>query len=377
MLREVLIKDDENILVHGRTVPGRDPAVLLWGGSGIELNVNGTELWVDIQARYSNREPWIAIEIDGALIARQIVDTERRWVPIYRQKEAGRPTRVRIIKEQQAMGEDTDHRLEVWGFKTDGEILPAKQYTKKIEFIGDSINSGEGSMGAKDACEWNPLYFSHTHAYPYMVAGDLDAEYRVISQGGWGLYAPWNNMRANNIPRIYPEVCGVCDKDFALGGVHEANDFDAWQPDFICVNLGTNDDGAFHNPPGEDEEGRPFKMHMTGESFENGEYKQGTDYDPADMKKVQDAARDFLKLLREKNPNAYIFWCYGIMGDGMEPPIRAGLEEYKKNSGDSRVEYLPMPPMTEETTGSLMHPGPRAHRLAADVIVRRIKEIAG
>ena len=143
MLREVLIKDDENILVHGRTVPGRDPAVLLWGGSGIELNVNGTELWVDIQACYSNREPWIAIEIDGALIARQIVDTERRWIPIYRQKEAGRPTRVRIIKEQQAMGEDTDHRLEVWGFKTDGEILPAKQYTKKIEFIGDSINSGE------------------------------------------------------------------------------------------------------------------------------------------------------------------------------------------------------------------------------------------
>ena len=41
----------------------------------------------------------------------------------------------------------------------------------------------------------------------------------------------------------------------------------------------------------------------------------------------------------------------------------------------SRAEYLALPDTTPETIGCRMHPGIRAHRGAADVIVKRIREL--
>ncbi|MCR5250322.1 MAG: SGNH/GDSL hydrolase family protein [Lachnospiraceae bacterium] len=375
-LKRVGLSEDERILVRGRTVASRNPAVLLWGGSSVDLTVRCSELWVELAGPFAIREVWIAIEINGEIMARQMVSPERSRICIFRGKSTARPSRVRIIKEAQAMNDETEHRLEVYAFYLDGEVLETAPKKRRIEFIGDSINSGEGARGAVEEDEWIPLYFSHTHAYPYMVAKELDADYRVVSQGGWGLYVSWDNRRQCNIPRIYREICSVTVPDFAVAGLHEANDFAAWQPDVIVVNLGTNDNGAFHNVPFVDpESGESFKMHMSGEHFENGNFIPGTDYEPEDLKKVSDAATAFLATLRECNPKAHIIWAFGILGSDLAPAIQAGIEEYKKQSGDGRVEFLPIPDTTPETVGSCGHPGVKAHRLAAEVIAARIAEI--
>lgn len=369
MLHEIKLSEEKNILVHGRTTEKRDPVTLLWSGSSIEMCVKCSELYVELEGPYQEMENWIAVEVNGEIVARQMVNKEREWICVFRKKMAEKETRVRIIKSVQAMEGDPEHCLKIYAIRLDGEILPVPEHSCRIEFIGDSITSAEGAIGARSEKEWISLFFAHERSYPYMVSKALDADYRIVSQSGWGLFASYDNRRDHVIPLHYEKICSLVPPEhFKEEGFYERNDFSAWQPDVICINLGTNDDGAFHNPPYTDPEtGEVSKLRMTDE----------TSYLPEDLKLVQDAATEFLKKIRRCNPEAYILWCYGILGTPLLSVLRAGLEAYTKESGDRRAEILLLPETTEETIGARMHPGEPAHRLAADVIVQRIREIRG
>ncbi len=338
--------DSEFIKVNGRTVPEREPIRLLWTGSSVEMNVQCSELRVEIAGPYDIHENWIAIEINGEVLSRRMISREREWICIFRNKLSSKPTHVRIIKEVQAMSADEHHCLEIYGVECDGEFLPVSDRELKIEFIGDSINSGEGSIGAKNEEEWISLFFSHVNSYPYMVAKALDADYHVISQSGWGLYVAWDGNTDYAIPLHYENICSLVPGDhFRSLGFSERYDHAGWQPAFICVNLGTNDDGAINNA-----------------GF-------------TDKDKISKRAVDFLKTLRRCNPAAHIIWCLGMLGNGTVPLIRAGMDEYIKESGDEHVEFLLLPNTTDETVGARWHPGVKAHAQAAEVLTARIREL--
>jgi len=367
MLKEIRLSEEEKIAVHGRTTADRDPVTLLWSGSSVELCVKCSELYVELEGPYRAMENWIAIEVNGEIVARQMVKKEREWICVFRNKMAEKATRVRIIKSVQAMEGDPEHCLKIYAVRLDGEILPIPEYGMRIEYVGDSITSAEGTIGAKSEEEWISMFFAHERSYPYMVSRELGADYRIISQSGWGLFASYDNQRKHVIPPHYENICSLVPPErFKEQGFYEKNDFAAWQPDVICVNLGTNDDGAFHNPPFIDpESGESQKLHMTDE----------TTYLADDLKLVQDAATEFLRTLRRCNPDTYILWCYGMLGTPLLPALRAGMDAYIEESGDKKAEILLLPEATEETIGARWHPGEAAHRLAADVIVKKIREI--
>lgn len=46
------------------------------------------------------------------------------------------------------MNADPESVLQINAIETDGEFLPVPERNLKIEFIGDSITSGEGDIGA-------------------------------------------------------------------------------------------------------------------------------------------------------------------------------------------------------------------------------------
>ena len=345
-MKELKISEAKNIKVNGRTTESRDPLTLLWTGSSLELNVKSSELWVEMAGPFSSHENWIAIELHGEVISRRMISAQKEWICIFRSKMASKATRVRIIKEVQAMSSDGDHRLEIYGLKLDGELLPVEEKDLKVEFIGDSINSGEGSIGAKGEEEWISMFFSHINSYPYMTAKELDADYRVFSQSGWGLYVAWDGNVACAIPPHYENICSLAPGAYLKNlGFSEKNDFNSWQPDFICVNLGTNDNEAIKNAG--------FR----------------------DTDKLRETAKSFLKTLRDNNPGAYIIWCMGLLGEDTAGYIKEGMEEYKAESGDERVEYLSLPNTTDETIGARFHPGVKAHAKAAEVLAARIKEL--
>lgn len=366
-LKEYLLSDINNLKIHGRTTGHLSPLSLFWTGSGIELNVKASELWVKLEAAYDVYEPWIAITVNGVLVSRQMVTAGEHWICVFRGMNGEVTKNIRIFKETQALNEDPNSRLQIHGLKCDGEFMPVEDRSYKIEFIGDSITSGEGAVGSKEEDDWIMMWFSSVENYTYMVAKELNADYRVISQSGWGVYTSYDNNPNKNIPSHYEKICSTIEGETnkALGG-YKDNNFNAWQPDVIVINLGTNDEGAFYNPMWKDE--------LTGRIHKQRLNEDGT-FDTEDLKNFEDAVSNFLIKLRKYNPKAHLIWAYGMLGDGMMPAIKRGVAAYKKQSKDENVSVVLLPNTTDETVGARLHPGILAHKEAANVLIEHIKNI--
>ena len=346
----------------------RDPLTLFWTASGIELEFTGSELWVDLFADYETMEPWVSVELNGAWVARFAVNPGSSRVCLFRGMTPGRPKHLRLLKDVQAMHDDPAHLLQIAGLEhAGGTFLPLPEPKFRLEFVGDSITSGEGAIGARPEEDWAGAFFSAENHYARMTADALEAEYRCLSQSGWGIVASWENDPHQVMMPYYTQVCGVAvGERNAAFGAQQPNDFAAWQPDAVIFNLGTNDCGAFDSLPWTDPD--------TGAQYQLRRLSNG-DFHPADAQKVADGVQQFLELAREKNPQAALVWCIGMLGNRIEPVLRQGMEQYKAASGDKNAYLLELPEATPATLGARLHPGAECHRQAAAVLTNFLKTV--
>ena len=352
--------------ILGRHHPG-SPLTLFWTASGFEVRFTGSELWVEFNTDYTDMEPWVSVELNGCCIARFAPNPGISRVCLFRGMRCGTVKHLRLLKDVQAMPEDPAHLLQVTALEySDGEFLPLPPPRCRLEFIGDSITSGEGAIGAQTEEDWASAFFSAENHYARMTADALHAEYRILSQSGWGILAGWDNDPRHVLPPYYRQICGVAAgaRNASLGA-QEPNDFTAWQPDAVIVNLGTNDDNAFQNPAWHDPAtGRTAKLHLTPDG----------QFAAEDAARMEQAVCDFLTQLRQCNPDAILVWAYGMLGDHLAPLLLGGLDLYRRRSHDTRVFYLPLPPTTEQTYGARRHPGLAAHQAAAQVLTAFLRE---
>ena len=313
----------ERIKIGGQSSDALNPVTLLWTGSFVEFNVQASEFRILIEGTYDSYESWIAIEINGEVISRRMVSRQKEWITVFRMRNPETVTNVKIIKEVQYFTGDKNHKLNIYEIETDGELFEVSDKTLKLEFIGDSITSAEGCSGAKCETEWIASVFSHTNSYPYMLGNALDADIRVYSQSGWGVYASWDGDYNCAIPKHYEEWV-----------------YKDWEPDAIIINLGTNDANAFG-------------------SSENDN--------------IRIACGNFLKLLRNIHPKAQLFWAYGMFDNVLENPILEAINSVKAELKDEKIEYISLPATDEDDIGSRFHPGRRAHEKVADLLIKRIK----
>ncbi len=366
-LKKYPIKEVKNLHIYGRTAEQPEGIALFWTGSGIELKAKGSELWMELESDYDLYEAWIRILINGAEIARQMVQKGTTKICIFRGMNPEECKHVQILRETQAMHEDPVQYLLVKALYFDGEFLSIARNPYRFEFIGDSITCGEGTVGAKKDMDWVPQFMSVCPAYPFRVSKAFDADFHIISESGWGLYSGWDNDLRHALPPYYTKVCGILtgEHNRALGTQQEW-DFDSWQPDVIIVNLGTNDYCGFKEAPFTDPDtGKVHKMRLD-------EYGDPVE---EDARHVVDSAVSFIRLLREKNPNAYILWCHGMMDILLDDMVTAAVAQYKEESGDKQLESVKLPLTNAKTVGSRQHPGPAAHALAAEVLCEKIKQI--
>lgn len=365
-VKKYLLSEIEGLRVLGRTTKSRKPLVLFWTGSGFETVYEGTELWCEFEADYSCYEQWIAVTVNGALISRQMLPKGKHKICLFRNMQTKKKNHVRVIKEVQAMPGDEKAFLGVYALYGDGIFFEPKDPSCRIEFVGDSISSGEGSYGAVGEQDWISMWFSSTHAYPYLVSERLDAEYRVVSQSGYGVCCAWNNNPDEKIPAFYEQICGVLKgKRNERLGAKEAYDFSAWQPDYIVINLGTNDAVAFEQPEWRDEAtGRRKKMQFDKNGWP----------DQASFEEIRDGVTAFLKTVRKNNKAAKILWCYGMMGETVKGAITDGISEYRTQSGDDEVYFVPLKEIAGDRIGARSHPGLMGHRDAAEEIGNKIYE---
>lgn len=351
-------------LVHGRWNGETEPLTLFWTASGLEINVRAAELWVELHAEWSLHEPWYSFEINGEFFSRRMAKQGTERVCVFRGMNPGAVKNVRIIKDTQAMCADPDSVLQICALETDGVFEPVAPRALKLEFIGDSITSGEGDIGAGTEEDWISMFFSAQNNYAVMTGHAVNADIRVLSQSGWGVGCAWNNDPHGAIPPVYEAVCGLLSgaKNEALGA-HRPNDFTAWQPDYVFINLGTNDCGAFSQPVWRDEK--------TGATFQNRGNPDGT-FNPEDIARLQAKAVAFLKTLRRCNPGAELVWIYGMLGLELAPALEAAVEAYKAETGDLHAAFLPLT-NDLENRGCRSHPGVGAHRTAASELTAYIK----
>lgn len=357
---------DERIKIHGRTTK-RLPLTLFWTYSGIELITDASELHIELECGFETHEEWVRVEVNGYSSVRMPLEPGVTDICVFRGMEKREKKRVRLIKEVQPIGADPDSYLKVLSVKTDGGLYEVPEKPYKLEFIGDSITSGEGLGGNPGIHEWVPSIFTTEGNYAVITAENLGAEAELISQSGWGVYCSWDNNTEHTLPKIYDRVCGPQRGGEAERlGSRESYGFDGRMPDALIINLGTNDAGAFSSPAWTDPEtGKTHKMRVGEDGA----------FEPEDLGKISDAVKAFLKKLRAIHTKARIVWCYGMLGDELAGCLEGAVNEYAAETGDNRVYYCTLPESKREWLAANEHPGRAAHAAAAETLTRYLREL--
>ena len=122
-------------------------------------------------------------------------------------------------------------------------------------------------------------------------------------------------------------------------------DFSAFQPDYIVINLGTND------------------MSWCGTDGERGTlYAEGY--------------TQFLKTVRKHNPNARILCALGVMGTLLNPMLEQAVARYRTETGDGQIRLLMLEDQNaaRDGYGADYHPSETTQRLLAEKVTETIRQ---
>ena len=158
---------------------------LFWACSGWEARFTGSALEVLLEADYQDMAPWVAVDINGAPVLRAPAARGQSALLLFQGMNAGTVKHVRFWKDTQPMGQDGDirHCLRVRGLRWQGgAFLPLPEPACRLEFIGDSLTSGEGILGAREEVDWTPVLFHPSQGWPRLTADLMNAEFRLVSQ---------------------------------------------------------------------------------------------------------------------------------------------------------------------------------------------------
>ena len=228
--------------------------------------------------------------------------------------------------------EGYEYLPEFWGFITDGQLvdmdpLPAE----KFEFIGNSITCGYGNEGRLG----QPFIFeteNHYYGYVQLTMRRLGAVASIIARSGIGAYRNYAGPKTgspDNMPAQY-EYTLYNDQT-------ERWDFTRWQPDVVCINLGTND--------------------LSTEPYDTNLLKQGY--------------KRLLSQVRKGYPKAKVVFLCGSMLGGKELDICKRIlnevTEEAHKAGDKQVYRFDFSPQTGDLGyGTDWHPSLLQHQRMAD-----------
>ena len=225
---------------------------------------------------------------------------------------------------------------EFWGFVLDKgrQLVEAPPFpSRKIEFIGNSITCGYANEDLRKEDHFDYATENHYYSYASIAARNLEAQHWVVARSGIGAYRNYGEPKTGSpkscMPVQYEYTGYAWNPDFRNGPtfLSEKWDFSRYQPDVICINLGTND--------------------LSTNNYDLNLLKQGY--------------QKLLKLVRQNNPKAKIVFLTGSMLYNKElqeaKQLLDELTAEAQKAGDKQVYRFDMAPISgEEWYGGDYHP---------------------
>ena len=225
---------------------------------------------------------------------------------------------------------------EFWGFVLDKDkklVETPALPSRKIEFIGNSITCGYGNEGLKKEEGFDYATENHYYSYASITARNLEAQHWVVARSGIGAYrnfaGPKTGNPESNMLAQYEYVGFAWKPDLRKEAtfLSEKWDFNRYQPDVVCINLGTND--------------------LSTPNY--------------DLQLLKQNYQKLLKTVRQHNPKAKIVFLTGTMLYNKELELQKQLLDEvaaeAKNAGDQEVYRFDMAPIAgNEWYGNDWHP---------------------
>ncbi len=334
---------EEFVKPLGRTHYGDSLRYISMSGGGVEFLCKGSYAYItviadNIENQHKSQHSRFAIYKNGELVVDDTVNFEKRKYHIdINDFENGAVISLVKLSEASCSG----FYIGTIGAFCSGDIEPTKKKNMTIEFIGDSITCGYGI----DDDQYG--YFStstenFSKTYAYLTAKELDADFSAVAFSGYGVlsgYTSDGRINSNDTLWHYYDKSAV----FPDGSKAYWN-FDSFRPDYVVINLGTNDASYC---------GTRQRREDFYESYYN-----------------------FIKYVRSKNPDSYIICVLGDMNNSLYPMIEKAVSDYCFNEGDYQVEAMMLEfKMGENPIVVNGHPGPESNVVAADTLVKKIKEL--
>jgi len=316
---------EEYINIYGRSYLSNGQLNLDHAANGVEVGIIGTELKMTM---YSLSAGYMRVFIDGSAAgSRMAVSAGENDYTVAVDLEEGYHL-IRIVK---CTEEQQNAHWDICSFQAEKFFAAPKKSELKIEFIGDSITAGHGSIG----------YYGQPHtidnsdatrAYAYLTAQALNADYSIVAWSGICVSA-YHWLKHLNMATLYDMVSYQNRQAYAF-------DFEA---DIVVLNLGTNEDSFLNT-------------------------SEGTSYGAQFSADYQ----AFLQTLRQRHPNAYIICLYGMGGRG--PIIHIGIQTAIENLADDKIVYNPFE-ITSDSSGGNNHPSSAAHQTWAKDLTAYIRTL--
>ena len=284
----------DKILTHGRTFYEGETLALPWSASGLSVRFVGNSIAFRLSpydcSADGHTDVIFRLEIDGVSTKSSVGAGS---VVVFADGLDDCEHEARLLKCT-----ETTNPVFISGVQVLGEspeiLVCEKEYSMRLEVIGDSITCGYGTLGKSDT--FYAFEEDATRAYAFMTGEKLSADTRLISWSGRGIVQACNGERMETFGDFFTWKARV--KSY---GDH---DFSEWQPDVVVVNGGTNDyNGGLRAP----------------------EFAPGV--------------KELYALIRSVYPNAKIIFFYGAMGEWFNDVYRSLVAEF--NETDSNVYFLP------------------------------------
>ena len=246
---------------------------------------------------------------------------------------------------------------EFWGFVLDPgrRLVEAPAFpSRKIEFIGNSITCGYGNEGLCYVFHFDDATENHYYSYASITARSLEAQHWVVARSGIGAYRNYGEPKSGSpgscMPVQYEYTGYAWNPDLRKQPtfLSERWDFSRYQPDVVCINLGTND--------------------LSTDNY--------------DLQLLKQGYQKLLQQVRRHNPQAKILFLTGSMLGGKELQLaRQLLDEVAaeaRKAGDQEVYRFDLSPIDDEAFyGNDYHPNVYEDEKMAAELTAYLRKLMG